>query len=299
MSIEYPPIDRREGLRPDEFCRRYVGREPVVLAGVIAGLPALARWTLESLVERAGSVEVRVKRDSATQPTAVQSMSLRRYSELLRQHEADSAAGRIDAGAVPPYLHDTLLIADHPELLLDLGGFPAQLLPAWYHRQWWRLALCFIGGLNSLTPMHCDTLQTHNLFFQVLGHKRFIIVAPEDRRQCYRRGWRWSSVDAEAPDYDRFPRFRAADARECTLGPGDAVYIPPRAFHQVRGLDRTISFAVDWHTRRSALAGVAAVLRGMPISQALHNGLHTVGLLTGLPISVLYPLYERHLRGVD
>ncbi len=298
MTCRYPPVERRTELSRDEFYRRYVGREPVVVEGAIGECPAVNRWTIRYLTDAAGDASVKVKLDSAGAPDDVRTMRLSEYATMLGDHEQRRSAGELPDDQPPPYLHDTPLLTRRAELLDDLIGFPADLLPRWYRNSWWLFALFFVGSANSLTPLHFDSLETNNLFFQVSGRKRFIIVPPKNREYCYRRVWRWSEVDAESPDLDRFPLFRNAEARECTLGPGDAVYIPPAAFHQVRGLESSVSFNLDWHTRSSALSGVAALARGMPFGCVVYNGIHALGLCTGLPARILYPLCRPHLETV-
>ena len=40
-------------------------------------------------------------------------------------------------------------------------------------------------------------------------------------------------IDIDEPDLQHFPRFSAAQSWDCTLDPGDVLYIPPLWFHHV------------------------------------------------------------------
>lgn len=287
----YPGLECVETLTAERFRGGYLGRRPFVWRGALAASPAIRRWSFDYLRRHAGDRPVKIKERSHLGGTPVSRTTLRRFLDRLDEEA--------DRGPALPYLHDTLLLERGSRLLRDLGEIPAGLLPPWYRSDWWRFALFFVGAPGSLTPLHCDSLLTHNLFFQLRGRKRFIVVPPEHGACCYARDWRWSRVDAERPDLARFPRFGEARPRECTLGPGDLLYLPPRSYHQVRGYDRTVSFNLDWHTRRSAWRGVAAGRHGMPASAVWTNAIHAVGLTTGLPARAVMPLLARHFRRVD
>jgi len=69
-----------------------------------------------------------------------------------------------------------------------------------------------------------------------------------------------SLVQLHAPDFARFPRFRAAlaQARSAELGPGDAMFIPPLWWHNVESLD-ALNVLVNywWHASGAPLGSVS------------------------------------------
>jgi hypothetical protein len=69
-----------------------------------------------------------------------------------------------------------------------------------------------------------------------------------------------SLVQLHAPDFERFPRFRAAldAARRAELGPGDALFIPPLWWHNVEALD-PLNVLVNywWHASGARLGSVS------------------------------------------
>ena len=223
-------------------------------------------------------------------------MVLSHYLDSLKRYEDGRAKDSAFLGARPPYLHDVPLMNILAGADSDLAEVPAAYFPNWYGNQWQNFAQFFLGPSGSLTPLHFDTLLTHNLFFQVAGRKRFILVPPEQAKYCYRQSWRWFAVDAEAPDYAVHPLFRKAMLLECIVGAGDMLYLPPGTLHQVRSLDFAISFNVDWHTRSSALRGVAAVMSGMPRKNLIYNFLLALGLCTGVPAGRILPFYRSYLN---
>lgn len=284
------PVDVRPQLTPAEFRAEYAGRRPVVLRGAAAGMPAVSAWSPGHLAEVAPDQRVRLKVGTVSEGrTDVVRMA--DYAADLAAWEAAVAAAAPDAGVGEPpgYLHDVPLLSMIPVLRRDLEPFPVEYFPPFFRDQWWRFTQFFVGPSRALTPLHFDTLLTHNLFFQVHGAKRFVLVADAERDKCYTYNWRWAGVDPEAPDLARHPRFRDATVMTCDVEAGDIFYMPPGTLHKVTSLSSSISFNIDWHDRASALRGIAAVRHGMPLTNLRYNALFALGVVAGVPRSLLMP----------
>lgn len=94
------------------------------------------------------------------------------------------------------------------------------------------------------------TVQTHfdlsqNIACVVAGRRRFTLFPPEQLSNLYMgpverslAGTPVSLVRPDNPDYERFPKFREAEAAALTgdLEPGDAIFIPYFWWHHVRSL---------------------------------------------------------------
>lgn len=299
----YPSIERRENLSPEQFHADYVRRgRPVQIPNALDRCSALSLWTPDYLRKVAGPRKVLLKeglRDDGVGGLRTIATTLAEYLDQLEAYESALNHGRTTAKDRPPYLHDLPLLSLLPEAAADLDGFPADFFPPWYRSEWWRFAQFFLGPTHSLTPLHFDCLLTHNLFFQVMGRKRFILLSHDQLAHCYPYRWRWCEVDPEAPNYTRHPLYRNAQVYECVVEPGDLLYMPPGMLHHVRGLDVSISFNVDWHTPDSALRGVGAWLRGMPRQNVYYNAIIALGLCTGLPARRLLPWYRSYLNYVS
>ncbi|WP_433406604.1 cupin-like domain-containing protein [Streptomyces sp. CA-146814] len=281
------PVDVRTELSLEEFRAEYMGRRPVVMRGAAAHMPAVSIWSAAHLGDVAPEQQVRVKVGTVSAGrTAV--VRLGDYARELARWEAAAATGE-DAGDPPGYLHDVPLLSTLPELRHDLEPFPTDFFPPFFRDQWWKFTQFFVGPARAVTPLHFDTLLTHNLFFQVQGSKRFVMVADAERDKCYTYNWRWAGVDPEAPDLDRYPRFRDATVLSCDVEAGDVFYMPPGTLHQVTSPGASISFNIDWHDRASALRGLAAVREGMPLKNLRYNSLFALGVVAGLPRGLLMP----------
>lgn len=100
---------------------------------------------------------------------------------------------------------------------------------------------CFvwIGPAGTLTPLHHDL--TNNLFVQLHGRKRFLMVPAAEAACVYNARHVYSDVDAFAPDYEKYPLYKNATVMDFVLGPGEVLFIPLGWWHAVESLDVSIS----------------------------------------------------------
>lgn len=117
--------------------------------------------------------------------------------------------------------------------------------------------LVWIGAAGTVTPLHYDVC--HNLYLQIVGEKRVLLVSPRFSRElrhpsllsaCY-----WASpVDPTSAAAAHLPRWQA------TLRPGDALFVPSRWRHWLRSETTTVSLGqfsepdLDQRLLRRALA---------------------------------------------
>lgn len=291
-------IETRESLSAAAFEEEFVtpGR-PVLLRGAVSAWKAIGTWEPTYFAERAGDLTVTVKTgDVASGETA--RLPLRDYVVGLYEYERALRGGEVTTGSYP-YLHDIPVFHLVPELVADVSPFPVQYFPRWYRRNVLAFAQFFMSATGSKTPLHFDTLLTHNLFFQVHGKKRFILVPADQTDRCYMRGWRWSEVDATHPDLDRFPLFGQTTPASITVEPGDMLFMPSGTLHEVVTLTPSVSFNVDWHTKRTALTGVLSGLRGAPGGNVYYNALIALGVALHVPETLIFPFYKSYLSYIS
>lgn len=287
-TVTVEPVDVHSKLSTEDFYANYVNKRPVVIRGAIADLPAVRLWSLDYLGSLAPDLSVRLKTGSvADGMTTV--LPLAEYCRIVTEWEASFAACPEQAGDPPAYLHDLPLLRMIPSLRKDLTGFQAESLPRFFRSRWWDFTQFFVGPSRAVTPLHFDTLLTHNTFLQVRGTKRFVMVDASDCDHCYITNWRWSPIDPEAPDEDKYPRFSHAHVRICEVTGGDLLYMPPGTLHKVTSLTAAVSFNVDWHDRYSAVRGLTAARRGMPARNLRYNLLFALGVIGRLPHGILMP----------
>jgi ribosomal protein L16 Arg81 hydroxylase len=237
-EISYPQIDRRAGLSLKQFHRDYRSTgKPVVILDAIDDWQARKTWTFEFFASRYGSDSVQTycyKGDKYKPQDAVQ-MSLAKYIQGVTTSDWKS---------FPYYIRDNwaLLIA-HPELAADYR-YPKYfydwfaLLPSFMRLRYPRI---FIGPKGAVTPLHVDIWGTHAWLSQLVGRKRWILFPPDQASLLYNY-----TVDPDRPDFERFPLYRNARPVECTIGPGETIFVPGGWAHWVVSLDATISLSANY-----------------------------------------------------
>lgn len=130
----------------------------------------------------------------------------------------------------------------------------------------------WIGNRIQVAP-HYDVKE--NIACCVAGRRRFTLFPPEQIANLYPgpfeltpAGTPVSMVDPLRPDLDSYPRFREAwaAARQATLAPGDAIYIPYCWWHGVESLDGLNVLVNYWWTEgvpEGAGGGYDALLHAM------------------------------------
>lgn len=238
IASEYPQIDRRSGLSVKEFNREYrsPGR-PVVILDAIEDWNARSKWTFDFFKSSYGKQRITVYRyrGGKYRPSDAVEMELGEYVDGVTAH---------DWASFPYYLRDSwALLNDRPELAADYR-FPKYFfdwfsrLPAFMRLRYPRL---FIGPKGATTPLHEDIWGTHAWLSELAGRKRWILFPPPQRNLLYN-----CQVDPEKPDFTRFPLYRQARPVECTLGPGETIFVPGRWAHHVVSLDPTISLTANY-----------------------------------------------------
>lgn len=210
--------------------------QPFMITGLVRRWP-LCALTPDALRARCADVPVRARVGdyigTAFAPDrAMQDMTLGAYLDLV--------AGW--TGALPPYVGN-----------LEIGALNALChWPGYFGRmgppRFW------LGPAGTVTPLHCD--YDDNIFAQALGTKRIILAPPHHDTFLYPRDANpilaGSPFDPERPDYERYPLARAAAFVECTVAPGELLYVPAGWYHQVRAL--TFSLSVNRWSRGMPLA---------------------------------------------
>ena len=248
-AAEPSPLDRlprvasRRRPSPTDFAAIVAAGMPVVLKGLFDDWVALAagRASPGRLIayiaglDRGASVPV-MEAPARAKGRFAYRADMREFSFTRRSAPLRDTLARIE-GLIGQADAPTVAIQMLP-LADALPDFVAQnpmpLLPADTGPRLW------LGGAVK-TQTHNDP--DHNLACVIAGRRRFLLFPPDQVANLYigplDNPPPLSLVDPEAPDLDRFPRFRGAmaAARVALLEPGDAIFVPRYWWHHVTSLD--------------------------------------------------------------
>jgi lysine-specific demethylase 8 len=151
----------------------------------------------------------------------------------------------------PYYLKQWPLFRHIPALRDDVGSLrPYMALPGKPTPS--TEELLFFAAAGAFSVIHFDDYD--NLNAQIWGKKKFYLFAPEQGKNLspYWKGgmYNFSPVGIENADLTDYPLAARVRGLQCTVGPGDLIYIPPRWWHCVQSLTTSISMANWWsHSR--------------------------------------------------
>jgi hypothetical protein len=235
-------VMRVSDLSPAQFHRRFLATQtPVVFSGRGSAWDS-ALWTADYIADIAGDASVRLLQVAPNEPKG-------KPGEGLDVSYKDVARSMREGGDV--YARFSGLLHERPELVADLDV-------EWFrnmrrdHRKFENWGF-FMGGAGTATALHGAIAP--NLFLQVSGEKRWYIYpcqtagffAPEVKGSPYF----YSFVDVSDPV--RWPIAEVAPGWVVDLEPGDILYVPPFAWHQVHNTSPTIAVGYRWMDVRQAL----------------------------------------------
>ena len=213
----------------------YAAHRPVLIDGLIDRWPAFERWSLDYFDQRIGDavIEVQTGRNNdpdyeAKSDSHKELMNVRQFLGMLRTvDESNDFYMTANNGGY----NQTALAP----LWEDIGHLEGYLV-----RKSEQDGFFWMGPKGTVTPFHHDL--TNNLLIQIRGRKRVTLVPSWDTPlmrnalHCY-SGWSSPEALAALPDQIR-PKII-----ECTIEPGQALFIPLGWWHHVAGLDMTISLS--------------------------------------------------------
>ena len=232
-------IERIEHLDPADFRKRFLDTDtPVVLAGAGRDWPA-AGWTHQELAERCPGTTIRMLRAAPGEPKG-------KPGEGRNVTYAQIADSMDEGGGL--YARFSGIMHQHPELVDDVD-------PNWFrecrgdHKSFENWGF-FMGGAGTATGLHSSIAP--NLFYQITGRKRWYIYsakaapffAPEVRCSPYF----YSEIDVD--NTAAWPFAANVPGWIADLEPGDVLYVPAFAWHQVHNFSPTMAVGYRWASAR-------------------------------------------------
>ena len=202
-------------------------REPVLLKGRIKEWAAIEKWTWEYLKELAQDRTVKlVSGNREIGKTCFVHMQLAEYIDIVANPDTQQKTEKL-------YLKEFDLLTEFPELNQDTHYdtfFPKNMTVG--NNAW-------IGVQGATTGLHYDFF--HNLFTQVRGNKKFLLL-PKEKVERSDYSDKFDSY-ARLSTLDLFDENIAVKLEPIVVDvePGDSLFIPKGWWHQVKSVDPCIS----------------------------------------------------------
>lgn len=236
---EYAPLEEREGVDAHVFAEEIVpAGKPVVMRGLVAD------WDVTKAADDPAKLAQFLVAEAAPGPVGV--FAGRPEIEGRYYYDAAMRGFNFDRNEMSfPAFMQALHEAGDSSLYMGSQPMP-QLMPSLAQRTTLPHVppgtppRIWIGNNSNVSP-HYD--MDRNIACVVAGRRRFTLFPPDQIANLYpgpiehnMAGPQVALIDPETPDLDRHPRFAEAipQGRAAELGPGDALYIPPLWWHQVR-----------------------------------------------------------------
>jgi lysine-specific demethylase 8 len=253
-------IDRVHQPTPREFYHGYVRpNRPVVLTGITDNWKALRNWTPEHFRTHYPTAKVVYTAWESKEPTNDPTRYYRNRKRHTTTLGAFIDAMNSDQQTSQDYVSQYPIFNELPQLENEIDSLEPymnipRLYPAALQSKVRKAATFWLGPAGIVTPIHFDS--AHNLLVQIYGRKKLLLIPPQQSRLLYYPSLHlghvnYSPVDVEAPDFERFPRFKKATPLEIELAPGEVLFIPVRWWHYARALERTISLNFWWYSMDS------------------------------------------------
>jgi hypothetical protein len=230
-------IERRHQLPREAFLRDYYSvNQPVIITGMMDNWPAMQKWNLDYFSTHFGEREVEVQfgrnADENFEMNSVAHRRTMRFGDYVDLVKGASTTNDFYMTAN----NDSLNRAALSELWDDIVQIPEYLSP-----QSDRSGFLWFGPAGTLTPFHHDL--TNNFMAQVMGRKRLRIMPACEVANVYNSHHCFTPVDGRNVDLAKFPDMEKAQIFDCTLAPGEMLFLPVGCWHMVEGLDVSVTIA--------------------------------------------------------
>lgn len=216
----------------------YSQNKPVLLENAIEHWPART-WTPDSLLQVAQDQEIQVQFDRESNSNfEMDSLKHKKTMRFSEYHHKVQTCGESNN------FYMTANNAAHNQPVMAPLFKDVKDVADGYFDESRHVSRSFIwyGPKGNYTPLHHD--QTNNMFVQVFGRKRFLLLPPNQVPYLYNECTVFSPVDLRNIDAEKYPLAKNTTPIELVLNPGDTLFIPVGWWHQVESLDISISITM-------------------------------------------------------
>ena len=247
MPISFQVLESVDDISFSEFNKKY-SKRPVILKKLSDSWSAPSKWSPRYLKSILKGKKVPLYDSSKVNYSKkvnepVNYMSFESYIDLITSKPTDL---RI-------FLYN---IFEHaPNLCLDFTT--PNLMNGFLDKY----PMMFFGGKGSQVFLHYDLDMSHVFHTQIFGRKKVYLFSPKYSKQLYKLPFAVHNIEEinlERPNYHSFPALNQVQGFECTLTPGDTLFMPSGWWHFMKYLDGGYAlsqraFPTDFPTRLQSI----------------------------------------------
>ena len=237
-------LPRRARLSGEDFLREhYTANRPVIITGMLDDCAARSKWTLEWLAAQFADrlVEAQFGRNSDAD-YEMNSIAHKREMRFADYIQLLQSQGRSNDFYMTANNHSRNRAA-LAELWKDVPHLPDYLAPPTEAD-----GFLWLGPAGTITPFHHDL--TNNFMMQIVGRKHIKLIAPWETPRL--RNHRHCFTPIDGRDLSQHPELQDITVLDCTLEPGEILFLPVGWWHYVEALDVSITIAATnfrWDNR--------------------------------------------------
>jgi hypothetical protein len=248
---------------------RAVRQEPLILTNLFDGQPVRnvvsagdlpADWALQRILPTEPEEQINIQGTPLGETTV---------DEFLREHRRGIAQYTIN----PP-----VDFMRKPEVLAQWGasaGFKA-----------------YMAHAGTATHLHFDANCLHNLHYQVLGKKRFILFGADRSKYLAPKAQSSRLFLERLPERERLELAGLLGGYACVLEPGESLFVPAFMWHYVDYFDSGLSLSTRFGISKRLLSLLQRFNRVHPTVEFAH-------IAMGLLEDDCAPEYERAFQEVS
>jgi cupin-like protein len=196
MQMPVLPLEERTALDPEDFFQAFLlHNRPVILRSAIAHWPAVQKWSPEYLRTMVEGAQVVIQSKSDYAPSGS-----KRHFEESKEVDFTKVVDMMTLDDAPDmsYVRQTRVWKDIAPLVDDIQ--PLKYGPANLAKTDGNL---WIGPAGTIAQMHWDP--GHNLFAQIRGEKKWILVPPSESHMTYGNKFSLSEIVRDSRIREGFP----------------------------------------------------------------------------------------------
>lgn len=259
LSMKLTAIDRVAHISAEEFQQHYFNRRPVVFTKMSESWPAYSKWNFSYMREMIGDKVIPLYRTGDIDPKSsfnapTTQMRFSEYIDLLEKGPTDLRVFLLNALKLNPELENDFSTPHVANGFVD--SYPT----------------LFFGSQNAFVFLHYDLDMGHVFHTQFVGQKRAVLFSREHSTALYQIPFSVRSfmdLDAESPDFEKYPALKYAQGFATTLEHGDTLYIPSGWWHQLRYL--STGFGLSQRAIASTWSERVKAIYNMGIMPAVEN----------------------------